>query len=99
MTRVGITYVHDKDPGFVELVDDLFGWDTDGTDKQLCLFLDNDIDKVIEFTFGVVVIRLSSVGPKRGNEQINTECLARQLELPSTFKVRGRSKAYVDRET
>lgn len=61
------TDVHDKNTGLVELIDDFLGWDTDSTDKQLCLFLDNDINEFIEFTLGVVVVCLSCVGSEGGD--------------------------------
>lgn len=68
------TNVHDENTGLVKLLHDLFGWDTNSADKQFCLFFNDYIDQFIEFTLGVVVVRLSGVGPKRGDEQIDTEC-------------------------
>jgi hypothetical protein len=76
-----LTYVHDKYTGFVEFVYDFFGWDTDCANEKLGLFLDNDIDKFIEFTFGIIVVCLSSIGSKGGDQQIDSECYLSALTL------------------
>jgi hypothetical protein len=55
------TYVHNQDIGFVEFLNNFLGRYTDGTNEQLGLFLNDYIDKVIEFTLGVIVVCLSSV--------------------------------------
>jgi hypothetical protein len=39
----------------VELLDDGFGWDTDGADEELSTRVDDDINELVELAFGVVV--------------------------------------------
>jgi hypothetical protein len=68
------TYVHNEDPSFVELFNNLLGRYSDCTDKELGLLLNDDIDQFIEFTFCVIVVCLSSVSTKSRNEEINSEC-------------------------
>jgi hypothetical protein len=58
----------------VELLNNLLGRYTDCTDKEFGLLLDDHIDKLIEFTFCVIVVGLSSVSTKSRNKEINSEC-------------------------
>jgi len=67
-------YVHNEDPCFVELFDYFLGRYTDRTDEELGLLLNDHIDKLIEFTFCVIVVCLSSVSTKSRNEEIDSEC-------------------------
>jgi hypothetical protein len=67
-------YVHNEDPGFVELFNNLLGWNTDCTNEELGLLLNDDIDQFIEFTFCVIVVCLSSVSAKGRDEKIDSEC-------------------------
>jgi len=62
------TYVHDEDTGFMKLLNNLLGWYTDCADEQLGLFLNDYIDKFIEFTLGIIVVGLSSIGSKGGDQ-------------------------------
>lgn len=39
----------------METLDDVLGRDTDGADKELCAFLDNDGDELVELALGVVI--------------------------------------------
>lgn len=57
----------------MELLDDLLRRHTDGADKQLRLFLNDDVDQLVKLALGVVVVGLSSIRSKRGNEQIDSE--------------------------
>jgi hypothetical protein len=68
------TYVHNEDSSFMELFNNFLGWNTDCTNEQLGLLLNDHIDKLIEFTFCVVVVCLSSVSAKSRNKEINSEC-------------------------
>jgi hypothetical protein len=77
----------------VEFLNDLFRWYTDGTDKQLCLFFDDNIDKIVEFTFGVIVVCLSGVRAKGREKQVDPECY-----LVSTRREERRG-TYEDQET
>jgi hypothetical protein len=58
----------------VELFNNFLGRNSDGTDKELGLLLDDHIDQFIEFTLCVVVVCFSSVSTKSRNEEINSEC-------------------------
>jgi hypothetical protein len=66
-------HVHVEDAGFVELVDDFFGWDANGGDKEFGARFDDDVDEFGKFAFGVVVICLSGAAADLGDEQIDTE--------------------------
>ena len=48
-------HVHVEDPGFVELVDDLLGWDTNGGDEETGAGVDDDVNEFAELALGVVV--------------------------------------------
>lgn len=48
-------HVHVENAGLVELLDDVLGWNTDGTDEEFGSALDDDINKLVELSFGVVV--------------------------------------------
>jgi hypothetical protein len=50
-------HVHVENAGLMELLDDVLWWDTDGTDKEFCSALDDDINKLVELSFGVVVAK------------------------------------------
>jgi hypothetical protein len=67
-------YVHNEDPSFVELFNNFLGRNTDCTNEELGLLLDDDIDQFIEFTLCVIVVCLSSVSAKSRDEKINSEC-------------------------
>lgn len=68
-----VTHVHDKDAGLVKLVDHFFGRDTDGAHEQLGLFLDNDIDQVVQLALGVIVVGLSRIRSEGRDEEIDPE--------------------------
>lgn len=48
-------HVHVEDSGLVELLDDGLRGDTDGAYKELSTALDDDVDKFIELSLGVIV--------------------------------------------
>jgi len=87
-------YVHNEYTSFVELFNNLLGRYTDRTDEELGLLLNDDIDKLIEFTFCVIVVCLSSVSTKSRNEEINSECYL-SVFTPSS----GRGDAHEDQES
>lgn len=66
-------HVHVNNAIGVELVDDSLGGDTDGRDEELSALLDDNIDELVEFTLGVIVVGLASAAADLGKEQINTE--------------------------
>jgi hypothetical protein len=43
------------DAGLVQLLDDGFGRDADGADKELRARVDDDVDELVELALGVVV--------------------------------------------
>lgn len=49
-------HVHDGDACFVQRVDGLFGWDTDGADEECRLFLDDDFDELRKLAFRVIIL-------------------------------------------
>lgn len=55
----GPDHVHHEDAGPMESLDDVFGWDPNGTNEELRLLLDNDVNKQVEVAFGVIVVCLS----------------------------------------
>jgi hypothetical protein len=67
------TYVHAKDTGLVQLVDDLFGRYAHGTYEQLGLLLDDHVDELVETALSVIVVCLSGITADGGNEQIDAE--------------------------
>lgn len=69
----GTDHVHDEDAGLVEPLDDVLWWDTDGTDEELGLLLDNDVDQLVELTLGVVVVGLTGGAADLGDKEIDTE--------------------------
>lgn len=81
----------------MKLLDDLFWWNTDGANKQLCTFLNDDINQVIQTAFGVVIVGLSSSCRQRGNEQVDTEGYTAPISLyplsrlETTYEGRARS--------
>jgi len=83
----GGAYVHNEDPSFVELFNNLLGWYTNRTNEELSLLLNDHIDKLIEFTFCVIVVCLSSISTKSRNEEINSECYL-SVFTPSSGRVR-----------
>lgn len=57
----GVTdHVHDRDTGFVELIDDFFRGYADGGNEEFGFFFDDDLDEFGELAFGVV--KLEEVG-------------------------------------
>lgn len=53
---LGVTnHVHVENAGFVELLDNGLGGDTDGADEKLSTALDNNVDEFIKLSLGVVV--------------------------------------------
>lgn len=62
------TYVHDEDTGFMKLLHNFLGRYTDCADEQLGLFLNDNINQFIEFTLGIIVVGLSSIGSKGRNQ-------------------------------
>jgi len=58
----------------VEFLNNFLGWNTDRTNEQLGLLLNDHIDQFIEFTLCIVVIGLSSVTSKSRDEEINSKC-------------------------
>ena len=54
-------HVHVWDSGFVESLNDLLWWGTDGGDKERDFFCDDDVDELIELALGVVIV----CSPKR----------------------------------
>lgn len=55
-------HVHDGDAGFVQLVDGPHWGNTDGTDEELGLLLNDDVEELGELALGVVVLRRSRSG-------------------------------------
>lgn len=71
---LGMTdHVHVEDASGVELLDDGLGGDTDGTDEELSTALNDDLDELIQFSLGVVVVGLPSATADLGKQEINTE--------------------------
>ena len=53
---LGVTdHVHVEDAVLVQLIDNGFGWDTDGGDKELSARVDDDVDELVQLALGVVV--------------------------------------------
>ena len=50
-------YVHHGDARLVELLDDVLGWNTDSTDEEFGSALNDDINKFVELSLGVVMAR------------------------------------------
>lgn len=50
------TYVHDRDAGSVKFVHNVLGGDTNGTDEELGLLLDYDINEGMKLALCVVVL-------------------------------------------
>ena len=48
-------HVHAEDIGLVEAVDDVLWWDTDGGHKEFGTALDDNGDKLIEFSLGIII--------------------------------------------
>jgi hypothetical protein len=53
-------HIHVENAGLVELLDNMLGRDTDGTDEEFSSALDDDINKLVELSFGVVVAEMES---------------------------------------
>ena len=51
-----VLYIHHRDTSSVELVDDILGWHTDGTNEQSSLLLDNHVDELAQLALSVVVL-------------------------------------------
>ena len=62
------THIHNDDASLVKLLHDPLWWYTDGTDKELCLLLDDHVDELRELTLGVIVLR--------GNGRLVSSCFA-----------------------
>jgi hypothetical protein len=52
-------HVHVQNAGFVEAVDDMLGWDTDGGDEELGAAVDDNSHELVEFAFCVIVAVLN----------------------------------------
>ena len=52
----------------MKLLHDPLWWYTDGTDKELCLLLDDHVDELWELTLSVIVLR--------GNGRLVSSCFA-----------------------
>jgi hypothetical protein len=52
-----MTHIHDRDACLVQFVDDILRRDTDGTDKELDLLLDDDIDELRQLSLRVVILQ------------------------------------------
>jgi hypothetical protein len=48
-------HVHVENAGLVELLNDVLGWNTDGTDEEFGSALNNDINKLVELSLGVIM--------------------------------------------
>lgn len=50
------THVHHIDTSGVQFLDSLFGWHSNSTDKELGLFLNDDINEIIKLAFGIIIV-------------------------------------------
>jgi hypothetical protein len=57
----------------VQLLHNLLGRHAHRTHKQLGLFLDNDINQLVQVAFGVVIVGLAGGGAERGEEEVDAE--------------------------
>jgi hypothetical protein len=48
-------HVHVENACFVESVDDMFRWDTNGGDEELGTAVDDDADELVELAFCVII--------------------------------------------
>jgi hypothetical protein len=58
----------------VQLLDNLLGRYTYSAHKQLGLFLDDDINQLVQVALGVVIVGLAGSGSKGGEEKVDAEC-------------------------
>jgi hypothetical protein len=67
------TNVHDWDASFVQFVDHLFRWDTNGANEERCLFFDDNVNKLRELSFGVVIVCFAGVAADLRDKQVDTK--------------------------
>ena len=51
-----LVHIHDRDPGLVQFVNDVFGRDSNGADEELDFLFDDDVDQLRQLSLCIVVL-------------------------------------------